>query len=102
MFTRHGTNFRGNVFTAGWRNHACFMAVQIASRGLSDGTILAFVPFFFVRLSNSFEQVLVPGVTENRYGANNKQRGWRCEGRNLVLYNILNIRMGISLCVTRY
>ena len=40
------------------------MAVQIASRGLSDGTVLAFVPLFFVRLLNSFEQVPVPRVTE--------------------------------------
>ena len=40
---------------------------------------------FFVRLLNSFEQVPVQQVIENRYGANNKQRGWRCEGRNLVL-----------------
>jgi hypothetical protein len=30
---------------------------------LSEGTVLAFVPLFFVRLLNSFEQVLVPLVT---------------------------------------
>jgi hypothetical protein len=29
-----------------WRNYAWFMAVRIASKGLSDGTILALVPFF--------------------------------------------------------
>ena len=40
--------------------------------------------YFFVRLLNSFEQVLVPLVTQNPYGPNNKKRGWGCEGRNLV------------------
>ena len=56
--TYNGTNLWGNVFTAGWRSHACCMAVRIASKGLSDGTIVALVPFFvFVRLLNSFEQV---------------------------------------------
>jgi hypothetical protein len=66
FYSWYGTNFRGNVIAAGWRNHACFMAVQIASKGLSDGTILAFVLFFFVR-SHSFERVPVLGVTENQY-----------------------------------
>ena len=67
-----------------WQNHACFMDVRIASKGLTDGTILALVPFFIVRSSKSFEQVCVPWVTENRYGVNNEQWGWRCEGRNLA------------------
>jgi hypothetical protein len=40
---------------------------------------------FFVCLLNSFEQLPVPGVTENRYLAYAEQWGWLCEGGNLVL-----------------
>jgi hypothetical protein len=40
---------------------------------------------FLVYLFNSFEQVPVPGVTENRYLAVRRTRGWLSEGRNLVL-----------------
>ena len=39
---------------------------------------------FFVCLLNSFEQVPVPGVTENRYLAYAERWEWLCEGRNLV------------------
>ena len=39
---------------------------------------------FLVYLFNSFEQVPVPGVTENRYLAVRRTRGWLSEGRNLV------------------
>ena len=39
---------------------------------------------FFVCLLDSFEQVPVPGVTENRYLAYAERWGWLCEGRNLV------------------
>ena len=39
---------------------------------------------FFVCLLNSFEQVPVPGVTENRYLAYAERWGWLCEARNLV------------------
>ena len=38
---------------------------------------------FFVYLSNNFEQVPVPGVTENRYLTVRLTRGWLSEGRNL-------------------
>jgi hypothetical protein len=40
---------------------------------------------FLVCLLNSFEQVPVPGVTENRYLTVRRTWGWLSEGRNLVL-----------------
>ena len=39
---------------------------------------------FLVYLFNSFEQVPVPGVTENRYLTVRRTRGWLSEGRKLV------------------
>ena len=51
------------------------MAVRITSKDLSDGTILFLVPFFFVHLSNSFEQVPVPAVNEKPYGPNSRTLG---------------------------
>ena len=43
-------------------------------KDLATEPSLLWLRFFFVRSNSSFEQVRVPRVTENRYGANNKQR----------------------------
>jgi hypothetical protein len=58
---------------------------------------------FFVCLLNSFEQVPVPGVTENRYLAYAERWGWLSEGRNLVLNlvytNLASSKITFVTCV---
>jgi hypothetical protein len=50
---------------------------------------------------NSFERVPVPRVTEHWYGLNNNQRGWRCEGRNLVTGTLPNVSLKLLIIVVR-
>ena len=69
------TEFRGNVFTAGCRNHACCMAVQIASKRQQRNQSCVGSVYFFVCLLNSFERVPAPGVTEIPYLANESNVG---------------------------
>ena len=51
--------------------------------------------YFFICLFNSFEQVPVPGVTENRYLAYAERWEWLCEGRNLVPGGYIDVRYGV-------
>ena len=60
--TCYRTKLWGNVCTAGRRNHACCMAVQIASKRQRRNQSCFGSVYFFVCLSNSFEQVPVPGT----------------------------------------
>ena len=53
------------------------MNVLVTERELQYGSVN-----FLVYLFNSFEQVPVPGVTENRYLTVRRTRGWLSEGRN--------------------
>ena len=56
--------------------------------------------YFFACLFNNFEQVPVPGVTENRYLTVRRTWGWLSEGRNLVrVYNCTSIVASCS-CIT--
>ena len=77
--TCYRTKLRGNVFTAGCRNHACCTAVKIASKHqyLGNGTTMQYGSVnFLVCLLNKFEQVPVPGLTENRYLTVRRTWGW--------------------------
>ena len=92
FYSCHGTKLRDYGFTAAGEimPGSWLFESQVNVSAVTEPSLLWF-RFFGVRSLNSFERVPLPRVTENPYGANNKQRGWRCEGRNLVTSIIIRI-----------